>query len=124
MHQEKSDPTAFQITKEIISSLWDIGNGVYYGAKEVAQEAIEEEAKRRAEEKIESKLKPYRPKIENIQKDSKPPVLVEDEIEVIKDIFKSEYLSIYSEEKRKVKKEAKELALKGAFIIFGLGWLF
>ena len=75
-------------------------------------------------EKIKSKLKPYRPKIENIKKDSKPPVLVEDEIEVIKDIFKSEYLSIYSEEKRKVKKEAKELALKGAFIIFGLGWLF
>lgn len=98
--KKEMEPTTMQTTKEIVNGIWTVGREIYKGVKEEVINSIEDETLMRVRKGL--NLKP------------------EDTIN-LKD---SKTKRIYEYEKKQVKKEARELGLRGGLIVFGLGWLF
>ena len=96
----KKEPTAMQTTKEIVNGIWTVSRDIYKGVKEEVVNSIDEETIERTKQEL--NLKP------------------EEEL----DFTNRKVIKVYEYQKKIVKKEAKQLGLRGGLIIFGLGWLF
>jgi len=96
----KKEPTAMQTTKEIVNGIWTVSRDIYKGVKEEVVNSIDEETIERTKQEL--NLKP------------------EEEL----DFTNRKVLKVYEYQKKIVKKEAKQLGIRGGLIIFGLGWLF
>ena len=96
----KKEPTAMQTTKEIVNGIWTVSRDIYKGVKEEVVNSIDEETIQRTKQEL--NLKP------------------EDEL----DLTDKNILKVYEYQNKIVKKEAKQLGLRGGLIVFGLGWLF
>lgn len=98
--KNEQEVSAMQTTKEIVNGIWTLGREIYIGGKEGLDTAMEEETENRVRDKLDLK---HNEKIN-----------LDDE----------KVHEIYKEEKRVVKKEARELGLRAILIFVGLGWLF
>ena len=96
----KKEPTAMQTTKEIVNDIWTVSRDIYKGVKEEVINSIDEETIDRTKKEL--NLKP------------------DEEL----DLTDKNILKVYEYQKKIVKKEAKQLGLRGGLIIFGFGWLF
>ena len=98
--RKRIEPTTMQTTKEVVNGIWTVGRDIYKGVKEEVVSSIEEEALTRVRQQLNLRDK--------------------DQI----DLSDSKTLKIYEHQKKIVKREAKQLGLRGGLIVFGLGWLF
>lgn len=89
--------TLFLATKSIVGGIWSFSENVYGVIRDEVRKALDEETLRRLREK------------------TNDPDL---------DMSQAKSLISFNQEREKVKKEAKEIGIKGGVIALGLGLLF
>ncbi len=83
------------ITMDVVNGIWSVGSETYKVVKNEVNDAIDNEAEIRTKKALGSK--------------------VDDT---------AEFQSVYAQEREKVEKDAKELAVKGGLLAVGLGLFF